>query len=203
MAAHHTVPEAFTSNTFVYSHLTGQSISYSVNNRHNIANTDLDVWTISSGTVDHWAPLWNPAVDGSELGKSLVVFGRGRPRGAEVRDPASGALKGWQWGVLDSKMSWGENVVSSIEDFTNAGDQGALAFSFDADGVPNEAGLSEGDSGGGVFIQASNGSWKLAGLNYGLFSQWHLNNNGSPGTLVTGTMFDPVGLGQMIQPPCW
>jgi hypothetical protein len=201
IAAHHTVPDVTTTNSFVYTLLNGQTPTYTLGNRQSIPNTDLDVWTITSGTVDHWAPLWNPGVDGSELGKSLVVFGRGRPRGAEVRDPASNALKGWQWGAYDGQVSWGENVVSGVVDFVADGDQGALAFSFDADGGPNEAGLSEYDSSGGVFIRASDGRWKLAGLNYGIFSQWHLNNNGVPGPLFSATVFDPVGLWTDDSPP--
>jgi hypothetical protein len=201
IAAHHTVPDAFTTNTFVYSNLAGQTITYSLNNRHNIPNTDLDVWSVAGDSVDHWAPLWNPGVDGSEVGHDLVVFGRGRMRGAEVRDPATGALKGWQWGAADGRISWGQNVVSSIQDLFSDGDQGALAFSFDADGGPNEAGLSEFDSSGGVFIQASDGKWKLAGLNYGVFSQWHVNNNGTPGPLISATLFDPVGMWLDGSPP--
>jgi len=201
IAAHHTVPEAATTNVYFYTNLSGQTNQYSLSNRQNIPNTDLDVWSVSSGSFDHWAPMWNPAVDGSEVNQPLVVFGRGRSRGAEVRDPQTNALKGWQWGALDGQESWGENVVSSIQDLFNSGDQGALAFSFDADGGPNEAGLSEYDSSGGVFIRAADGRWKLAGLNYGVFSQWHVNNNGVPGPLISATLFDPVGMWTNDNPP--
>src|SRR5262245_53333675 len=56
-------------------------------------NSDLRIWKINE-TFPTWAPLYSSASDGSEIGKSLVVFGRGTPRGAEVRT-SDGALKGW------------------------------------------------------------------------------------------------------------
>jgi hypothetical protein len=67
--------------------------------------------------------------------------------------------KGWKFGKGDGVMRWGENTVVGVGSF--------LVGSFDANGGPNEAYLSGGDSSGAVFIQEG-GVWKLAGINYGI-----------------------------------
>jgi hypothetical protein len=133
--------------------------------------------------------MYDAAVDGSEVGKSLVVIGRGRQRGAPVFN-TGGALRGWQWGTDDGVQSWGENVVSGITDYAQAGDQKALYFDFDAGAGPNEAALSGGDSGGGVYI-LSGGIWKLAGINLGADTPWRTTANG---TSFDATIFNGGGL---------
>jgi hypothetical protein len=50
------------------------------------AGGDLAVFEIS-GTFPTWAPVWNDAVDGSEIGRDAMLFGRGLPRGNAIYYP--------------------------------------------------------------------------------------------------------------------
>ena len=72
--------------TFTYS-----GVNYITSSFTDVAGTDLRVWKIDtlSGTrtFPTWAPVWNPSVDGSEVNKPLVVFGRGTQRGEAVYAP--------------------------------------------------------------------------------------------------------------------
>jgi hypothetical protein len=150
-------------------------------------DSDLRLWKIQ-GTFPTFAPLFDPAIDGSEIGRQLVVIGRGAARGAEVRGrfagpPRDGSdptpipgpggdvkprdvreLKGWEWGVLDGVQAWGTNTVDG---FVSGGPPFGplLAFDFDRAGTIFESALSAGDSGGGVFVQGAGNVWKLAGIN--------------------------------------
>ncbi|HEY7091381.1 MAG TPA: hypothetical protein VH518_25010, partial [Tepidisphaeraceae bacterium] len=162
ITAKHIGGEQDATNFFVWNGVTYTSTT--ATGMFDSPNSDLRIWKINQ-TFPTWAPLYSAESDGSEIGKSLVVFGRGTPRGAEVRT-SDGALKGWLWGPDDRVKAWGENVVSGFDDY-NTGDQKLLTFDFDASGGPNESILSVGDSGGGVFIQ-SGGVWKLAGINFGV-----------------------------------
>jgi hypothetical protein len=177
-------------NTFFY-----QGQNYTIDTTFNggtgfaqSPTTDLTVFRIN-GTFLNFAPMWNAAIDGSEVGKPLVAIGRGAKRGAEVR--VNGVLKGWQFDFngQDGLRSWGENVVSGI--VNGGGGLGELvAMDFDADGGPNEGGLSVGDSSGGVFIK-SGGTWKLAGVIYGTDNPWRINA-GDPSFFAN--IFDAGGL---------
>ncbi|HEX8199393.1 MAG TPA: hypothetical protein VF590_02820, partial [Isosphaeraceae bacterium] len=67
-------------------------------------------------TFDAFAPLFTA---GDEVGRDLVAFGRGFPRGEPVTLPREGGvLKGWMWGQaeVDSPRSWGENRVTALVD---------------------------------------------------------------------------------------
>lgn len=177
-----------------------------------IAGTDLRVWRIDTqgGTraFPSFAQVWNPAVDGSEVGKPLVVFGRGVPRAEAVYAPidpgttvgsvphtsitptggpnaltgptpnGQGDLRGWKWGAVDGVASWGQNKV----EFTLADpDFGQLlGFNFDSGSKagPNEAILSRNDSSGGVFVQNASGQWKLVGVNLGVDGAWSFTPGG-------------------------
>lgn len=154
-----------------------------------VPGTDLRLWRIA-GTFNSWAPMWNPATDGSEVGRRLFVVGRGTQRGAPIIAPIDGApeptgnqttaapiygqaipdgyeLRGWKWGAEDRLRSWGENVVRSVVD--GGPTLGPLLyFTFDADGLTTEAALSTGDSGGAVFVRNAAGQYKLAGINFGV-----------------------------------
>lgn len=149
--------------------------------------SDLRIYKID-GAFSSWAPMYDANIDGSEVGKSMVVFGRGTQRGAAVT--VSGQLKGWEWGAGDGVQSWGENVVTGTANFAAGGDNKLLYFDFDANAGPNEGGLSVGDSSGGVFINA-NGTWKLAGLNYAVDGPFRYTANGAD---FNATLFDASGL---------
>jgi hypothetical protein len=177
-------------NTFFYQG-TNYTIDTSFNGGTGVAvspSSDLAIHKIN-GTFPNFAPMWNAATDGSEVGRSLVAIGRGAKRGAEVR--VNGVLKGWQFDFngQDGARSWGENVVSGI--VNGGGTLGELiTMDFDADGGPNEASLSVGDSSGGVFIK-SGSQWKLAGVIFGNDGPWRINP-GDPAFFAN--IFDAGGL---------
>lgn len=174
------------------------SVTYTSIQATNVPGTDLQVHRIS-GTFPSYAPLYNASVDGSEVGKQMVVFGKGIPRGSEVYVPGTTSqfnvnepgLRGWQWSTNgpDNQKSWGENVVTGVVDY-GAPYGTFLYFDFNADGGANEGGLAAYDSGGGVFIQ-SGGVWKLAGINYAVDGPWRLNP-GDPS--FNASIFDYGGL---------
>lgn len=70
--------------SFAYAGQTYTTTSFS-----DIAGTDLRVWRIdtTARSFPTWAPVWNPNVDGSEVGKPLVVLGRGTQRGEAIYAP--------------------------------------------------------------------------------------------------------------------
>ena len=154
--------------------------------------------------VDHPFHTWAPLYRGSdEAGKTLTVFGRGTQRGDPVNVPGASptSLRGWLWGATDNQMRWGQNVVSGIEDLAAQGLGSVLAANFDRISVPGdtttggglaeEATLSVGDSGGGVFVQ-DGGVWKLAGLNYGVVTGWRFTP--LDGSSFQAAVFDAGGL---------
>jgi hypothetical protein len=149
-------------------------------------NSDLRIWRICGVFPTH-APLYT---SGNEAGRSFVVFGRGTRRGTEVIGPgtAGDELKGWRWGIGDGVMRWGENQVSAVETDSSVGE--LLVARFDADGGPNEAHLSVGDSSGGVFIKQG-ADWKLAGINYAVDGPYNTTNSGGG---FQAAIFDEGGL---------
>lgn len=152
-------------------------------------SSDLAVYKID-GTFPTYATLYDPKVDGSEVGKAMTVIGRGSQRGSDVS--VGGVLKGWLWGDRDGALSWGQNVISSFADYSASSPSSLLAFAFNSNGVQNEGALSVGDSSGGVFIYSHN-QWKLAGINYGVDSPFSMTGDSSdPG--VYADIFDARGL---------
>lgn len=131
-----------------------------------ISGTDLRVYQIT-GTFPAYAPLYTKT---DEVGKGLVVVGRGTQRGTEVI--VGGELKGWRWGPADGHARWGTNTVAMSASYL-VGDM--LIADFDAGAGGDEAHLSVGDSGGAVFIN-DGGIWKLAGINYAVDGSFDTNN---------------------------
>ena len=148
-------------------------------------SSDLRLWEVC-GTFPDYAPLYSH----NEMSKPVVVFGRGTQRGGEVlvSDGVSISLKGWFWGAPDGVQRWGTNVVTAVSP------RGPLQCSFDADGGPEEAHLSVGDSGGGVFIRDGT-VWKLAGINYAVDGPYNTSTNG-PGFMAA--IFDEGGLYTLV-----
>ena len=149
-------------------------------------STDLQIWK-----VDHpfatYAPVYQPGgTANSETGQELHVFGRGTQRGAEM--DLDGTARGWAWGASDYVERWGRNVVAGVVP-SGSPDWNFLQAAFDSPGLPGEAHLSAGDSGGGLFI-LQNGLWRLAGINYGVDD---LFTAPDPGTGFTADIFDARG----------
>jgi hypothetical protein len=137
------------------------------------------------GSYNFAAPLFK---DSTELGRSVVIFGRGTQRGDDVI--VNGKLKGWKWGASDSVLSWGRNAVAGV---TNNGPHNSslLRMTFDANGTTFEGAITGGDSGGGVFVKQGS-IWKLAGINYSVDGPFSTNQDGS--NSFSGTIFDRTEL---------
>jgi len=136
--------------------------------------SDLQIYRVK-GRFAQWATLFKGA---DEVGRGVVIFGRGTQRGPQVL--VNGQLKGWVWGADDAVQSWGKNVIGGVAPATadpEAGGQriaaGLLWFSFDRRGVSYEATVSRGDSGGGVFTRVGK-SWRLVGINHSTESEFSI-----------------------------
>jgi hypothetical protein len=152
-------------------------------------DADITIWKVD-GAFPEYAQIYT---QNDEVGKHLMVFGRGTERGEEVR--LNGVLKGWEWGKIDGVLRWGENVVAGISDAEGKPATASTKFQLlradlDPDGGPNEAHLSGGDSGGGVFIQDRDGLWKLAGITHAANYQYSTTELGEA---FNATLFDEGG----------
>ncbi len=133
---------------------------------HTVASTncptsDLTLWQVAE-TFPSYAPLYT---GNNEVGKALVVFGRGTQRGDAVTttNGANVVTNGWEWGLSDSVERWGQNAVSDVYTDQTNGELLQAAFGPNQ----NQCDLSDGDSSGGLFIQ-SGPTWELAGVNHGV-----------------------------------
>lgn len=149
-----------------------------------IAGTDFRIFKINE-VFPYFADLYTGS---GEVGETFVTMGRGGPRGADVIVGAE--LKGWQTGSADGIARWGANAVTSVQS-SPVGD--LLRAKFNAGGVSEEAFLSVGDSGGGVFI-LDGGVWKLAGINYATDGYFDTNDIIGDNSHFSGAIFDKGGL---------
>ncbi len=171
----------------------GVSTTYNIDTSANggtgywdIAGTDLRIFKIQQ-TFSTYAPLYTGS---SETGLTMEINGKGGPRGADVL--VGGVLHGWQDTNPDGTARWGTNTVSGI--YSSAiGD--LLTASFSASGTAEESTLSNGDSGGGVFVD-DGGIWKLAGVNYSIDGMFDTNNVVGDGSEFNAALFDRGGLYQ-------
>lgn len=167
--------------TFTY-----QGTSYTTTASFASSTSDLRVWQVS-GSFPTYAQLYGGS---DESGKSLVVMGRGPTRNASVILNDVGEPAGWGTGGGAGTMRWGENTVADTVNF--GGSLGRMMrMDFDRNGGANEAMLGSGDSGGGVFIE-ENGTWKLAGINYGINGPF--NTVASDTGSFYGAVYDEGGL---------
>ncbi len=151
--------------------------------------SDLAVWQVA-GIFPFRAPLYSSPV-GSEVNLPLVVFGRGTQRGDPVFVGTDSHLGGWAWGTYDYVQRWGTNVIGSV--FSDPTYGKLLRASFDANAGPNEAHLSSGDSGGGVFVlNASTNRWEFAGVNLSVDGPFSVSMDGN--NPFNAAMFDTSGL---------
>lgn len=162
---------------------TFQSVNYTPVKEFVDPYTDLAIWQVAE-TFPTCAPLYTKS---DEVGKLAVVIGRGTQRGGEV--DVNGNLAGWYWGASDNVERWGENIISDIVPYGPNDD--LLYGTFDANGLPDEATLSVGDSGGAAFIE-DNGVWKLAGIHYAVDGPFYTDSSGD-GEFF-GALFDSHGL---------
>jgi hypothetical protein len=151
-------------------------VNYAIVRSFADAGSDLCIFEVE-GTLPVYAPLYTRS---DEVGKRLVVIGRGTQRGAER--VVNGQLRGWEYGPADGVQRWGENEVARIL-------RGALYVLFDRAGLPQEGHLSAGDSGGAVFLKDGE-AWKLAGINSDVDTFASGADRGGP---YTSAMFDERG----------
>ncbi len=157
-------------------------LSFTTINHCDDPSSDLRIWQVRE-TFSPFAPLYTLS---NEIGKRLVVIGRGTQRGEAVT--VNGKVHGWKPGATDRVQRWGENAITNTTTNSPGGEQ--LVTTFDATSGENEADISEGDSGGAVYIQ--DGSiWKLAGINYAVDGNYNTSTNG-PG--FAADIFDYGGL---------
>ena len=141
-------------------------------NSTQIAGTDFVLREVTAATpFTSVATLFNPAVDAPlTASDTLVTYGRGNARGAAVTG------KGWEWATRDGVKSWGTNTFDGLSTVTASDVANGSPFAvgtqflradFDLNSDGNEGTLTDGDSGGGVFVQRG-GVWKLVGINYGV-----------------------------------
>lgn len=150
-------------------------------------SSDFRIWCVDK-PFPRFAPLYESS---NEVGRAVMVFGRGTQRGDPVilTNRFGSQLKGWKWGAADKILRWGQNSVDSIYDNgPNSGE--LLKMLFQVSDNPVEAGLSGGDSGGGVFINNGSG-WKLAGINHAISGPYNTTNTGSG---FQAAVFDEGGL---------
>lgn len=121
--------------------------------REKLPGTDTALWR-----VDRPFPRWATLCGGDEGGREILVMGRGTARGQEIPG------KGWHWGAIDHRLSWGSNRVEGVLRSKPYGE--LLLATFDKEAGSDEAMLSTGDSGGGVFVKGRDGLWRLAGVNH-------------------------------------
>lgn len=173
----------------------GQSFRFGGVNYTTVADiadpsTDLHIWKVD-GTFPFYAQLYTKS---DEPGRPLVVIGRGTQRGAEIDFKRS--ARGWSWAASDSIQRWGQNIVSSI--LTYGANNDLLYATFDrmklGNSGYNEAQLSSGDSGGGVFLK-DGGVWKLAGINYAVDGPFY--TSAADATGFFGSLFDARGFYSM------
>src|SRR5438093_3787375 len=130
-------------------------------------DSDLRIWRIC-GTFSSFAQIYT---NSDETNKSIVVIGRGTQRAEVVTTTNLLGLvntNGWRWGPYDGVVRWGENAVAAIangDGLFGSGIGDLLEATFDADVSSNECHLSNGDSGGAVFLKDGS-TWKLAGINF-------------------------------------
>jgi hypothetical protein len=150
--------------------------------------SDLALWQVC-GEFPAYAPLYG---DTNEVGQPCVLFGRGRARGAPVvvtNELGETQLRGWLWGGGAGTLRWGVNHIAALANY-GGHPENALAGTFDAAGEPDEAMLTGGDSGGGVFIRRD-GRWELAGIALAVDGPFRFSADGED---IYAALFDKTGL---------
>lgn len=144
-----------------------------------------------AGRLGSFAPLYRGT---NEVGKTIVMHGRGTQRGEPVYGPPPNGtqVRGWRWGGSDFLLRWGTNRVEETYDAKpEDGVTGSYLVSYFSNrGGSDLATFSVGDSGGGTFLRDTDGAWKLAGVNYGVEAQFNSSTNGAG---FYATLFDRRG----------
>lgn len=141
--------------------------TYTVSSWDDDPGSDLRIVAINE-TFTSWPPLFGSP---DESMRTAIIFGRGGAPNAVIS--VFDELKGWSAAGGDGQISWGRNVVSG----TLGPDQ--IFARFESNGLPEEAGLSAGDSGGAWFVQDAQGLTRLAGISYAVTGPFQFDVSGS------------------------
>jgi hypothetical protein len=147
----------------------------------NRPGTDLNLVTVAGRFAD-FAPLNTGA---REVGRPLMLFGRGGRRGQAVPG------RGWWVGDYDGVQRWGTNTVKGSVAVNQSPVGELLAFDFSGSAGADEGIYSGGDSGSGAFVFDRDGLWKLAGVGYAVEGPYTSDTNAAP---QHGALFDTRGL---------
>jgi hypothetical protein len=132
-------------------------VDYTTTAEYTDPDSDLRIWKVD-GTFSSYATLDTKK---NEVGKQTIIFGRGTDRGDAITSKKK--TIGWEWGSSDDSLSWGTNTIAAAPKIS--GDN-LLEIKFKGNkSHPDEAAISEGDSGGGVFVKIGK-TWELAGINF-------------------------------------
>ena len=157
--------------------------SYAILGWADDAGSDLRIVQIA-GTLQAWVPLNG---SGYETNKTATIFGRGgAPQATVFVGPE---LKGWTATAPDGQISWGRNVVAGT-----VGSNQVYAR-FEINGLPQEAGLTAGDSGGPWFATDNQGLLRLIGISYAVTGPYQMDVAGAPsGVPFEAALVDLGGL---------
>ena len=153
-------------STFIFNNGTSTSTTYNVS--WVSTQNDLSLWRITDPNAPGFG-VWAPVYRGSnEPGQPLIVLGRGTFRDAVVNSPQTGQPAGWQWGAHNPSITWGTGTFNPVVQMSMPGFGGDfLNWSFANDPAKPDTGiLSDGDSGGPVFVlNPASGQYELSGIN--------------------------------------
>lgn len=186
VTANHISPNTPT-GTFYFANGTDSNTAYSVQ-RVGVKD-DLAIWQIVPTSPAHTFSIYAPLYTGpNEIHQPMLVLGNGTER-------AGATTGGWLWGGKSSYTSWGTNVVSATPNSSQIGTPAGFGGSFlqftfyPSPSSSNEAIISTGDSGGGVFVQdPNNGIYEFDGVN-SLVDQVY----DSAGNPVDAALYDDEG----------
>ncbi len=176
--------------TFFYRNGTAVETTYSYSFK--AQDQDITIYELNAGQPSFtlWAPIYTRE---NEVGKPLVVLGRGRDKGPALNQ--AGNFIGWFWASADDfLLSHGTNTVSQAAFFGSPpGFIGHyLLFTFDQAAGPTEATGALNDSTGPVFItDPADGITKLAATISAVDGGYSGTANGPQ---FSGALFDTRGL---------
>lgn len=160
----------FSASTFVFG-----GNSYTAQSTLSMTSSDLRLVTLDTSThgpFTSFAPIYT----GSAADKEAVIVGNGYRNGTE--------LPGQGWKPSSTKgLQWGTNTIESAYpaglNFDTNPDVISMDFDSIAEGsTSQEYGMTEWDSGGGVFVE-DGGQWYLTGVNYSIANYVQDKQNGN------------------------